>query len=460
MTIPIITDLVETAKFALIEGVNGWIAEKAAEARRNNKGIVETALLGKTTFVLTTPNALRSVFYDESRCHRKDAMVVTSKILTGGNSEDVVTEMDDAKHATRKAILNNVGAENIIDFNLQHVWAPHLDKWIESIVARIDSSAAQSVKLNFYPELEEVIWTAGLRLALGLVSVSDSLLAHIKAWKKGYISLPADIPFTAFHYAVQGRDAIYAVIREQLVLHRQHPEKYENTLMQILLLHQNSSMSDDALVHESLHFFEAITGIPMVIANTLIGLKQSDPVHSAALYSELNSTAAQEFLAKPTTATVKNLPILSRTVKEALRRYVVLPFRLGTAVEQTEFEGVMINKGDTLMAALWTVNQDPDVYESPEKFYPDRWAGNEFGLLGPSKNQHPNGLYEFVAFGGTTREQRQCAGSTTAFTILRFAVAKVLAALDVQVAHDQELEWKQNLVVPVGGMPCVVRKRD
>ncbi|KAJ3118713.1 hypothetical protein HK100_000564 [Physocladia obscura] len=466
----IFADIFETVQFALTIGIVNWLAQKAEESRQNGeRSIIKTALLGKTISVISSPEGLRRVFYNERICKRNNATIVTSKILTLGNSEDTVVELDGQSHTTRKAFLNNITHVQAINNGLQYFVVAKIEKLIADIKRRIHSSPNAAIDIHFYHELELCTWQIGLQQIIGLETTdedNDGTISIMRTWKKGYNAIPVDIPFTNFHYAILARNKLYDIIRDQLSLHRKNPSAYPHTILTILLAHNSSKnnggggdVSDDAIVHEILHMIEAFTGIPMAVAATLINLSQADPKHTAALSKELNTSAdLQSILKAPTVAGLDCLPVLSRTVKEGLRTGAVLVFRLATCIETTEFEGVIINAGETVMANFWGVHKSPDVYVDPNVFNPERWVGNEFGLFGPSGDgeNNPNGLYEFVPFGGSLQWQRQCSGSTTAFSIVRFIAAKLLNSLDFEISQNQSYDWKSNLVVPSNQMPCII----
>jgi cytochrome P450 len=113
-----------------------------------------------------------------------------------------------------------------------------------------------------------------------------------------------------------------------------------------------------------------------------------------------NETASKLF-------TPENLPYLTACVKEGIRlqspgiliRDVTRPIKLSTTVDDTK-KNYIIPKGHTLCISPYVVHRNKDVFQAPDKFYPDRW------LIGDKKTQDLM-RKNFLAFG---RGQNLCPG--------------------------------------------------
>lgn len=104
----------------------------------------------------------------------------------------------------------------------------------------------------------------------------------------------------------------------------------------------------------------------------------------------------------PTLEDFPHLPYIQAMIKECHRWRPVVPLAVphGTIedisvsqssrdVEYTsllldysllqQYRGFRIPKGTTIFVNTWGISHDPDVYERPEDFWPDRWILNEFG---------------------------------------------------------------------------------
>ena len=62
--------------------------------------------------------------------------------------------------------------------------------------------------------------------------------------------------------------------------------------------------------------------------------------------------------------------------------YPAAPFNSRVCSETTEIkEGLTIEAGTTISWSNLKIHMNPDIYDEPQKFDPDRWEGNESNTL-------------------------------------------------------------------------------
>ena len=94
------------------------------------------------------------------------------------------------------------------------------------------------------------------------------------------------------------------------------------------------------------------------------------------------------------------------TITELLRNASIAPLALPhKAVCDTSVAGYNIPKGVDVMVNLWAINHDPDFWEDPYDYKPERFLNTEGELLSP---EHPRRV---MAFGGGPRS---CIGEAFA----------------------------------------------
>ncbi|KAJ3782385.1 cytochrome P450 [Lentinula aff. detonsa] len=77
---------------------------------------------------------------------------------------------------------------------------------------------------------------------------------------------------------------------------------------------------------------------------------------------------------------VPDLPYIQAIVKETHRMRPVAPLAIPHANREAEtYKGHVIPEGLTIFVNTWGIYHDPDVYEDPETFNPDRYMHNEHG---------------------------------------------------------------------------------
>ncbi|KAL0070250.1 hypothetical protein AAF712_002742 [Marasmius tenuissimus] len=148
-----------------------------------------------------------------------------------------------------------------------------------------------------------------------------------------------------------------------------------------------------------------------------------------------------------------SLPYIAAIIKEVIRWAPVAPLGLQHRVtEEDMYEGYRIPQGATVIANIWAITHDPDLYPNPDEFDPDRH-------LGEQPQMDP---FKFVfGFG-----RRVCPGSHLAERSLFLNIANILAVFSL----EKEVDKDGNVVEPPmdfhGGttshlktFPCAIKLR-
>ncbi|KAH6906696.1 cytochrome P450 98A3 [Coprinopsis sp. MPI-PUGE-AT-0042] len=157
--------------------------------------------------------------------------------------------------------------------------------------------------------------------------------------------------------------------------------------------------------------------------------------------AELDGLIGTERL--PTVADVPQLPYVQAVVKELSRWFSVAPMGIPHITSQDDtYEGHFIPKGTAVMGNSWAIMHDPDVFEDPLEFKPERYL-----MLDPVTQQtkiNPDVLDpESAAFG---YGRRICPGRHLSNEALTLMVASLLAVFNVNAPKD-----------PVNGQPIKVK---
>ncbi|KAF8637288.1 hypothetical protein AX17_002927 [Amanita inopinata Kibby_2008] len=130
----------------------------------------------------------------------------------------------------------------------------------------------------------------------------------------------------------------------------------------------------------------------------------------------------------PTSSDLEKLTYVTTVIKEVLRWAPPVPLGLPHRVlEEDNYLGYQIPKGATVMANIWAMANDKNVYPNPSSFNPDRFLrtkeNNEKPQLDPR---------EFVfGFG-----RRVCPGAQFAEISTSLTVVNILSALNISKAVD------------------------
>jgi cytochrome P450 len=139
---------------------------------------------------------------------------------------------------------------------------------------------------------------------------------------------------------------------------------------------------------------------------------------------------------------------LTATIQEVLRHRPVLPNTAPRLVVETiEVGGRCYEPGVCLVANAYLLHHDPEIYDVPYAFRPERFL-----------DEAP-GTYTWIPFGGG---RRRCLGASFAMLEMRIVLRTVLAAYGVQAPSDRaERTARRNIAVrPADGARIAIAARE
>lgn len=111
---------------------------------------------------------------------------------------------------------------------------------------------------------------------------------------------------------------------------------------------------------------------------------------------------------------------LKRVIKETLRLHPPLPLLLPrTCSEDVELSGFTVPGGSQVMVNAWAIGRDPNTWDSPGSFCPDRFE--------EISTDFKSGNFSYIPFGGG---RRICPGITFAMAGMELFLAELLLRFD------------------------------
>jgi len=127
---------------------------------------------------------------------------------------------------------------------------------------------------------------------------------------------------------------------------------------------------------------------------------------------------------------IQKLPYLQAVVKETFRLHPSTPLLLPRlAGEACEVEGYYIPKNARLLVNTWGIQRDPDVWERPLEFDPDRFVGSTVDVRGTD--------FQVIPFGAG---RRICAGVSMGIRMVQLMLASLLHSFDWSLPEGQQPE--------------------
>ncbi|XKL68421.1 hypothetical protein PGB90_003912 [Kerria lacca] len=150
------------------------------------------------------------------------------------------------------------------------------------------------------------------------------------------------------------------------------------------------------------------------------------PEVAQSIQIELDAVVGRKRL--PTFEDLPYLPITESTIFEVLRKSSVVP--LGNSHATTKdvfFRGLRIPKNTEIVPLLYAINNDPNLWESPEKFLPSRFINSEGRVTKPD---------HFIPFG---IGRRNCLGEFLARMEIFLFFSCILHTFDIKLPEGHIL---------------------
>ncbi|XP_023238259.1 cytochrome P450 4c3-like isoform X2 [Centruroides sculpturatus] len=227
--------------------------------------------------------------------------------------------------------------------------------------------------------------------------------------------------------------------------------KKRRAFLDLLLYHH---LNDGSLTEEDIReevdtfMFEGHDTTSMGISWTLflLGLYQDA---QEKVFRELNDIFGDDTNRTIKTDDLKEMKYLERVIKESLRLHPSVPFILRRASEELKIGEYTIPRNSSIFVYIYGIHHNPEVYENPEIFDPDRFLPEN------CENRHP---FAYVPFSAGPRN---CIGQRFAMNVLKTVCANVLRNFKVRsTQHRDKVVVSGDIILrPKEGIKLFVEKR-
>ncbi|KAL3647145.1 hypothetical protein CASFOL_008113 [Castilleja foliolosa] len=139
---------------------------------------------------------------------------------------------------------------------------------------------------------------------------------------------------------------------------------------------------------------------------------------------------------------IENLPYLQAVIKETLRLHPPIPFLVPRrAIQETDFMGYRIPKNTQVFVNVWAIGRDPECWDEPLSFKPERFLGSKIDYRGQN--------FELIPFGAG---RRICAGIPLGHQMLHLVLGSLLHEFDWRVdeiGRDGLMDTRERIGVTV-----------
>ncbi|KAJ9565318.1 hypothetical protein OSB04_001284 [Centaurea solstitialis] len=125
---------------------------------------------------------------------------------------------------------------------------------------------------------------------------------------------------------------------------------------------------------------------------------------------------------------IPNLPYLQAIVKETLRLHPTGPMILRQSTEDCTVAGYHIPANTTIFVNVWALGRDPNHWENPLEFRPERFEKNQLDVRG----QH----FHMLPFGSG---RRMCPGTSLALHVVHATLGAMIQCFEWKAGKDGNL---------------------
>jgi len=135
---------------------------------------------------------------------------------------------------------------------------------------------------------------------------------------------------------------------------------------------------------------------------------------------------------------LSKLTYLKAVVKETLRFHPAAPLLIvREAIEKCSLQGYDILAKSLVLVNVWAIGRDPEIWNNPETFMPERFLGSSIDFKGQD--------FELIPFGAG---RRMCPGMLIGIANLELALANLLYSFDWELPTGVAKEDIDTDVIP------------
>ncbi|CAH8358469.1 unnamed protein product [Eruca vesicaria subsp. sativa] len=176
-------------------------------------------------------------------------------------------------------------------------------------------------------------------------------------------------------------------------------------------------------------FFIAGTNNPTNTIKWTMAEIFNNPKILGRLREEIDSVIEKTRLIQETD--LPNLPYLQAVVKEALRLHPPAPLILRNFREACKVKGFDVLEKTTLVVNIYDVMRDPDIWEDPKEFKPERFLPSSRSF---QEDEIKEEILKYIPFG---IGRRGCPGSNLSYLSVGTAIGVMVQCFDWKIEGDK-----------------------
>ena len=222
------------------------------------------------------------------------------------------------------------------------------------------------------------------------------------------------------------------------------PDDLLDMLLDVRYEDTGEAMTDQQVLEESLVLFVAgheTSANAMAWLHYLLHENADERIKIRTEIDELDNHI-------PTMEDAMNMSSISQAVSETMRIYPPAWITDRVALEDDQYGGITIKKGDIVSPFIYGAHNDSQRWESPDKFIPSRFS---------KENKTKIQSFSYLPFGGGPR---LCIGQQFALIEMQLIVYHLYKRFDFELIPDQDIDMQPLVTLrPRNGIYMKVKKR-
>ncbi len=218
-----------------------------------------------------------------------------------------------------------------------------------------------------------------------------------------------------------------------------HERKGNPDFLDVMMAHNGNSAGDEKLTMTNikallLNLFTAGTDTSSSIIEWSLSEMLKNPTILKRAHEEMDQVIGRN--RRLVESDIPKLPYLQAICKESFRKHPSTPLNLPRVSTQAcEVNGYYIPKNTRLSVNIWAIGRDPDVWESPEEFRPERFLSGRNAKIDPRGND-----FELIPFGAG---RRICAGTRMGIVLVEYILGTLVHSFDWKMPDGVEINMDE-----------------
>ncbi|WP_328220015.1 cytochrome P450 [Ureibacillus terrenus] len=392
--------------FALLKEGYEYILNRRKNFQSN---IFETRILGRKAICIGGKEAAQ-LFYDDTKFERQDA--APNRVIETLFGKNAVQTLDGKAHLHRKRMFLDIMSKEKINEFLDIVkieWEKALDEW------------SRKSEIVFYEEVKALLCKASFKW-IGYPVHEDNaerLMNELGAM------FETPVAFGPQHW--MGR------------MKRNQMEKKMTELVERIRSGE-VQVQPDSILHQFVFYKEMDGNLLDAETAAVEIINVLRPVVAISIYINFIVMALAQFPHER--AKLKQHPDYAILfVQEVRRFYPFFPFVLAKVKKDFTWNNFVFQKGTLVLLDIYGTNHDPDLWEHPDEFRPERfanWQDDHFSLI-------PQG-------GGISETTHRCPGEKLTIEMMKFALDYLLNKMDYEVPE-------QDMYIAMNTIPSIPKSK-